>query len=152
MNTEPTLIFKDFKNDVGQVAVKPWEWRLTADLGNLEEWSCRWYGIVKREDGFYIYANPGCAWDYATKYFDGDYIKEASLGHDILHWLIARGIIDEKYNSSIDQEFYLLLRDRGGIPHWRAAILRKAVNLVLQKKTGIDMPKYALRNGNKWEF
>ena len=156
---QPTLEFYDLGN-AGQV-VKKWEWRLRCDYGlTLPGLSTgkqpdqvihrsRYYSLVHRNGFFYIQAHVGCAWDYATGYFDGDYIKEASLGHDILHWLIAKGVIDTKYNDAIDYEFKQILMIRGNIAPWRASILMKGVNLVDQKNTGIDRPVVKLRKGKR---
>lgn len=126
-----TLAFIDCGN-FGQVA-ELWEWKLRYDYQLTEEWGCEYYGVRLKPDGWYIVAHPGCVWDYATGYFDGDYIKEASLGHDVLHWLIGKCIISPRFNDAIDQEFYEILIERGNIAKWRAAILQKAVGLVDQK-------------------
>ena len=147
---QPTLEFYDL-GKAGQV-VKKWEWKLRYDY-NLDPISSkyvgRYYSLIPRPDGWYIQAHVGCAWDYATGYFDGDYIKEASLGHDILHWLIAKGVIDTKYNDAIDYEFKQILMIRGNIAPWRATILMKGVNLCDQKLTGIDRPVVRLSRGKR---
>lgn len=151
--SDATLTFVDLKGNGGQVVETDWEWPLTQDLGIHEPWDCRWYGVQCRQHQYgiswYLVAHVGCMWDYATGWFDADYIKEASLGHDILHWLIARGVIAEHFNAAIDEEFYQILIARGGIAPWRARVLRSAVRLVDQKRTGIDRRVIRLHKGQR---
>ena len=138
----------DIKGNAGQV-VEEWSWKLTQYYGDILPYKDPFYSLEARDDGWYIVAHPGCVWDYATGWFDFDYIKEASLGHDILHWLIALGIIETRFNPAIDREFYELLRQRGSLSHWRAKWLHRAVKLAWQKKTGIDRPVIYLLNGKR---
>jgi len=154
-----TLEFYDLGN-AGQVT-KKWEWRLRCDYGLTVPglsvtklppqtiFTSRYYSLVWRDGYFYIQAHAGCAWDYATGYFDGDYIKEASLGHDILSWLINRGVIATKYNDAIDYEFKQILLIRGDIAPWRAALLMKAVNQYDSRLLGTDRPVIKLRKGKR---
>jgi hypothetical protein len=79
-----------------------------------------WYSVVKGEDGaWYLIAHVGCAWDGATLYFDYLWMMVPSLVHDILHWLIKRGVIHEIYNDVIDLELeQAIIHGKEPIP-WR---------------------------------
>tara|TARA_R110000803_G_scaffold166755_5_gene230043 strand:- start:779 stop:1258 length:480 start_codon:yes stop_codon:yes gene_type:complete len=151
----PTLEFIDVHGNAGQVT-RTWHWPFTPESNQalnkarVQEYRCRWYAIWKDSKGsWWLSAHIGCMWDYATGYWDGDYIKEASLGHDILHWLIALGILPTSMNDLIDREFKAILIERGDIAHWRANILMRGVNLVDQKQTGIDRPVIKLHKGKR---
>ena len=146
---QATLCFIDVHGDAGQVTDKDWDWKLTQDYGDHEEFRGVFYEIIKREDGWHLIAKIGCMWDFASGWIDHDKVKEASLGHDILHWLIARGIIDTDYNDSIDREFYEILRERGNLPKWRAKILMWGTNTCDQKRTGFDRPIIYLFKGKR---
>lgn len=147
-----TLAFLDINGDAGQVR-EEWTWTLSQDFRPLREFdgpsNGKYYSLRKKNAvEWEIVAHPGLVWDYATGWFDYDAIKEASLGHDILHWLIAIGVIAEEHNDKIDQEFYLILRSCS-VPHWRARLLRRGTNTVDQDTTGIDRKVLYLNHGRR---
>ena len=74
------------------------------DLPFLTEYDCQWYAIRKINGLWYLYVKPGCGWDGASMYFDYRWIMYPSLVHDILHWLIAKGVLPEEANDLIDKE------------------------------------------------
>lgn len=133
----PTLAYIDH-GDAGQVREFDWEWKLSAKVAAFctEEFKGPWYSLVKRVDGWYIVAHIGCVWDYATGWIDFDWLKEASLGHDILHWLIKRGVLPTAANDAIDDELALIAKVRGNAEGWRQWYLSKATNLCDQKTDG----------------
>jgi hypothetical protein len=76
-----------------------------------------YYGVSVADGTTYLVAFVGCAWDGATKYPDFLWMMAPSLKHDILHWLIKRGIIEEHYNDVIDLElYYAILEGKEPIP------------------------------------
>ena len=77
-----------------------------------------WYGVFRGMDRcWYVIAYIGCAWDGATKYPDFLWMMVPSLVHDILHWLIKRGIIGERFNDLIDMELeYAVVHGKQPIP------------------------------------
>lgn len=130
----------------GQVAEFDWEWKLSAALAARcrSEYEGLWYALVRRPDGWYLIGKVGCAWDFATKFIAFDWVIEASLGHDILHWLIAKGILPEACNDLIDHELAEIAKVRGKAPRWRRWYIEKATNLVNEKATGEDRKVYYL--------
>lgn len=148
-----TLAFIDVNGDVGQVCEHDWFWALRQPYLKTGEFdgpaNGKLYSLRRVvDDEWWIIAHPGLVWDYASGWFDYDAIKEASLGHDILHWLIAMGVIHESENDKIDQEFYLILR-ACGVPHWRAKWLRRGTNTVDQEATGLDRKVIYLHRGQR---
>lgn len=118
-----------------------WKWKLQNDITVFTDYENDYYGITT--DGW-LHAFKGCAWDGATGFPDFDWIMEASLGHDILHWLIAKGVIPESDNGLIDRELEAIIETRGRprfLPRWmsrrlmqfRGWYVRKATHLVDQK-------------------
>jgi len=115
-----------------------WRWHLKEEFTIKRDFKNDYYGITR--DGW-LYAYKGCAWDGATLFPDFDWIMEGSLGHDILHWLIEKGIIPELENDLIDKELEHIIKVRGKVPRFggkwllnmRAWYVRKATNLVDQK-------------------
>ena len=147
-DTGYTLAFVDIKGDAGQV-VEEWRWTLRQDFDPLCEYDGDYYGLMRTAGGkWQLVAKPGLVWDYATGWFDYDAMKEASLPHDILHWLMALGIISVKHNDKVDQEFYLALR-WCRVPNWRAKWLRRGTNTVDQKVTGVDRAVTYLNRGKR---
>ena len=125
-----------------------WKWKLHHDFTIACDYENDYYGITT--DGW-LHAFKGCAWDGATGFPDFDWIMEASLGHDILHWLIAKGIIPESENDLIDRELESIIRAyhrrrpetwwtrstdklQRRLAMFRGWYVRKATNLVDQKR------------------
>ena len=126
-----------FKRGYKYQLVRPWKWKVQSDLTILSDFRNRYYwaSAKRREIGAYV----GCAWDGATWFPDFDWIIEGSLGHDIFHWLIAKGIVPESDNPLIDRELAAIIRERGGdVPEWlinfRASYVRRATGFVDQKQ------------------
>lgn len=152
-----TLAFIDIKGKAGQVK-EEWRWRVGSRIEPLcafdgpkndRYYSLEYLGsdaLGKRE--YDIVAHPGLVWDYASGWFDYDAMKEASLGHDIYHFLIAKGIIDASYNDAIDNEFYRILRSCG-VPHWRAKWLRRGTNTCDEVTDGEDRTVIYLNHGER---
>lgn len=144
--TDYTLAYIKVGRNAGQVRGadgyldRSWEWQLSDRLAGYcdEEYHGRWYSLVHREDGWYIQAHTGCVWDLATGWIDWQWLIEASLGHDILVWLIKRGAIPESANDLIDKELTLIARARGTAFGLRPRLwfIRKATNLVDQDTDG----------------
>lgn len=115
-----------------------WRWKLQGDFTISQDFDNGFYWIT--QDGW-LGAHRGCAWDGATWFPDFDWIMEGSLGHDILHWLIEKGIIPESQNDLIDQELENIINARATPPKiggrallkLRAAYVRRATNAVSQK-------------------
>ena len=86
-----------------------------------------YYAVIKDHDGcWWLLIFPECCWDGATFYWDYQWMMLASLVHDILHWLIKRGIIDEKYNFLIDKELqHLVLTSNIKIPWYQGGEMSK---------------------------
>lgn len=95
----------------------------------------RYYALQKRADGWWVIAFAGCAWDFATKFPDFNWIKEPSLWHDIFHWLIAKGAISTQGNDVIDRILADDCAERSPkiLAPIRAYYIRKATNIVDQK-------------------
>ncbi len=121
-------------------------YRLKYDYGIQGEWAHPdgWYRIVASNGSWWIIVSPGCCWDGATMYFDWIWMMYPSLIHDILHWLIKRGVISVLHNNLIDQELEHMVRTTTvRIPWWqggehskpaRARIIRRATNVARQKR------------------
>lgn len=136
-----------FKKGYKYQLTSPWRWKLRGNFTIVSDYRNQYYWISKerREIGAYV----GCAWDGASGFPDFDWIMEASLGHDILHWLIEKGIIPESENDQIDAELAEIIRERGRsrIPDWllrfRAWYVQKATNLV-DGKLGKSKPEITI--------
>lgn len=117
--------------------VSDWEWALQHKFTIARDYSSQFYWVSK--SGF-IGARTGCAWDGASGGFpDFDWIMEASLGHDILHWLIADGVIPESENDLIDAELEAIILARGNprfkwFTRFRGWYVKTATHLVDQKR------------------
>lgn len=138
MSRKQTLAFIYIGRNAGQVRECEWSWKLSEDIVCTQEFHGDWYSLIQKDDGWYVIAHIGCCWDFATGWFDWDWLKEASLGHDILHWLIKRGVISERYNRAIDNELMYIAQDRGtafGLKP-RSWMIKTATNLVDQKRDG----------------
>jgi len=73
-----------------------------------------------------ITANPGYAWDGATKWFEFRSIRRGSLFHDIVCQAIKAGLLDPKWGEPGDDLLYAIcIFDRMFVFHARA--VRKAV-------------------------
>lgn len=118
---------------------KEWSWKLRSPITILENFNNDYHWATT--DGF-IGAHVGCGWDGATKFPDYDWIMEGSLGHDILHWLIADGIVPEDQNDLIDAELEQIILARAPIPRiggmwmlkYHARKVRRATGLVDEKR------------------
>lgn len=116
----------------------------------------RFYGVDK--DNRVIWAKAGFAWDGATMFPDFDWILEASLWHDVLHLLIAQGVIPTSENNKIDEELARAIRLLGGdesrgriadvMLKLRSGYVRRATNMVHQKVVE-PRPVYEMRQGRK---
>jgi hypothetical protein len=105
-----------------------------------------------------LYVKEGFAWDGATMFPDFDWILEASLWHDVLHLLIAQGVIPTSENNKIDEELARAIRKFGGdesrgriadtMLKIRSGYVRHATNLVHQQVTQAR-PVYEMRQGRK---
>lgn len=139
----PTLAFTYIGRNAGQVAEFDWRWKLSEELYPfiISEYAGPWYSLIQEEDGaWWLVAHVGCAWDFATGWLDWDWLKEGSLGHDILHWLIKRGHIHHgsAANRAIDSELMLICRERGSAfgLKTRSWVIKTATNLLDQKTDG----------------
>ena len=104
-----------------------------------------YYSMVQHKHEWWIRARKGCCWDGATKYPDYQWMLYPSLIHDILHWMIKRGVIEERYNFLIDRELeYMVRTSKTPIPWWqggnktrpiRAYIIRRATNTSDEKRS-----------------
>lgn len=106
-----------------QVTGSPIVFELYYDYGFTEDWHHPdgYYSVMQGLYGdptkWYVVAWPGCAWDGASLYPDFRWMMMPSLRHDILHWLIKRGLIPEIYNDVIDLELYqAILNGKEPIP------------------------------------
>lgn len=93
-----------------------WQWKLVENFTPIGTFDNHWYALEKWGDSWWLVAKPGCAWDGATWFPDFDWIMQASLGHDILHWLIAKGVIPEYQNDMIDTEMTHIIDQRAKRP------------------------------------
>lgn len=136
-----------------QVVGKPVAFRLRYEYGFKEDWHHPdgWYSVMLLKDAWgdedwHVVAWRGCAWDGATKYPDFKWMIGPSLLHDILHWLIKRGIIAEHYNDVIDLELKeAIIHGKEPIPWYqggnsmavrklRAHLVLRGTNLADEKK------------------
>ena len=103
------------------------------------------FGIKQTYDNGYYRVDPsglvkvyrGCCWDGATFFLDTKWMMKPSLIHDILHWLIAAGVIGEWANDLIDMELDHWIRKNKGwswLYRFRGGYIRLATNQVNQKK------------------
>jgi hypothetical protein len=116
----------------------------------------KFYGIDKEQR--VLWAKAGFAWDGASCFPDFNWILEASLWHDVLHLLIAQGVIPTSENNKIDEELARAIRLLGGgesdgriadiLLKIRAGYVQRATNLVHQKITQAR-PVYELRQGRR---
>lgn len=116
----------------------------------------KFYGVDK--DQRVLWAKAGFAWDGATNFLDFNWILEASLWHDVLHLLIAQGVIPTSENNKIDEELARAIRLLGGsesdgrvadtLLKLRSSYVRRATNLVHQKVVEAR-PVYELKQGKR---
>lgn len=126
------------------------EWRIrTKGLKILQDYEHPrgYYGC--RTDGT-IWGNPGCGYDGPTKFPDVDWMMLPSLVHDILHWLIALGIVSQLANNLIDNELGLIVRiQHFSAPTWfgrrwrvfRSWYTSTSTHLVWQKREKDPHPR-----------
>tara|TARA_R110000772_G_scaffold217958_1_gene328554 strand:- start:548 stop:958 length:411 start_codon:yes stop_codon:yes gene_type:complete len=94
-------------------------------------------GYYQAYSGGKIRILAGCCWDGPTWFPDFKWMMKPSLIHDVLHWLIAQGVIPESDNDKIDAELALWIKEGKGkdskLFNFRAWYVRKATNMVNQK-------------------
>lgn len=126
-----------YHDDIKYIVARQWEWKLIGDFHPAGTFDTHWYALEKRPSGWWIVAKVGCGWDGATWFPDFKWTMQASLGHDILHWLIAKRIIPESENDLIDREMCHIIKDRGKgyerLLRFRAWYIKKGISLVNQK-------------------
>lgn len=109
-------------------------WRLRVKFKNITPYSGRYYRLFYFDGHWHITAYLSCCWDGPTNFPDFKWMMFASLIHDILHWLIAKGHISTRSNDAIDAELAGIVRIQ---PHrfanFRAWYIEKATNTVDQK-------------------
>ncbi len=125
-----------YQTDIKHIVVEHWEWKLVGDFEPVSEYDGKWYALQKRDDGWYIVAKIGCAWDGATFFPDFKWIMQGSLGHDVLLWLIAKGIISESKNDLADKEIFHIIMSRAKF--YSQTVLKLLANIV---KTGARFVK-----------
>lgn len=126
-----------YHSGIKYIVAEQWEWKLVGEFHPTRPFTGKWYELQERSDGWYLIAKQGCGWDGATWFPDYKWIMQASLAHDILHWLIARGIIPEEENALIDDEMIEVLNARAQRPAFinlRSWYIRKAIGFVNQKR------------------
>jgi len=108
-------------------------YQLQTPLVIKENFNNEFYGV---DTSRLLWAHPGCQWDGATKFVDFKWIMTPSLVHDVLHWLIALGIIPENQNDLIDHELALAIEGNGNrfMKRFRAKYVETFTNLVDEKK------------------
>lgn len=141
-----------FKDGYKYQLTSPWRWELVNKFTIKSDYRNRYYWISRERNE--IGAYTGCAWDGATCFPNFDWIMEGSLGHDILHWLIAKGIIPERENNLIDKELEAIINERAPLPRFggrallkfRAGYTRLGTHLVDQK-FGQEKPVITIPRG-----
>ncbi len=109
-------------------------WRLQTKFKGIREYEGKYYRLFRRDGHWYITAYAGCCWDGPTLFPDFEWIMFASLIHDILHWIIAKGCISERSNDAIDAELAGIIRIQPyRFAKIRAWYIEKATNTVDQK-------------------
>ena len=130
-----------FYKDINYMLAEPAVHQIHTPLTILHDYENEWYAV--RRDSRTLVAKRFCGWDGATKFPDFNWILEGSLWHDILHWLIAKGVIPESENDLIDQELAYIIRKCGG-PKARGRttdMLLKARSKYVQIATGLANEK-----------
>ena len=146
----------EFQTDIKYQLTAYSEYYLQTDVQIEYDYVTPWYGVDKRNR--MLWANVGMAWDGATLFPDFDWILEASLWHDILHYLIGQGAIREDQNHAIDRELARAIQLLGGpesrgrvadtLLKIRAGYVRRATHLAKQKH-GEVRPIYQLAYGKR---
>ena len=126
-----------YQEDIKYLVARLWQWRLVGDFHPTGTFSNDWYALQHRDDGWWIVAFPGCGWDGATWFPDFDWVMQGSLGHDILHWLIAKGVIPESENHLIDEEMGHIIRARATVPKLGGESLLALRSWYVQKGIGL---------------
>jgi hypothetical protein len=116
----------------------------------------KFYGVDKEQR--VLWAKAGFAWDGASCFPDFNWILESSLWHDVLHLLIAQGVIPVSENNKIDEELARAIRLLGGaesdgriadtLLKIRSGYVQRATNLVHQKVVQAR-PVYELNQGKR---
>lgn len=131
-----------------QVTDNHFIYELQYEYGITEEFHhpLGYYSVMKNSRGKWcVIAYIGCTWDGATKYPDFLWMMFPSLVHDILHWLIKRGVIHVRYNDVIDLELEQMIIHGGQPIPWyqggnsntvrriRAKLILRATNTADEK-------------------
>lgn len=143
MRASTELHYRRAKWQVTEFFVYP----LRYTYGLKEDWTHPngWYGVTRQHGQWFLWAAVGCAWDGATKYPDYSWMMAPSLVHDILHWLIKRGVISTIYNDVIDLELKVaILNGKEPIPWWQGGnskLTRKVRAYIILRGTNIANEK-----------
>ena len=112
-------------------------WRIRVPMRFVKPTQNRYYRLWNDGVSWYITAYAGCCWDGPTWFPDFEWMKLPSLIHDILHWLIAEGCIDERSNDAIDAELAGIIKlQRQLLSGFRAWYVERATNKVNEKSGG----------------
>lgn len=143
-----------FYKDIKYMLAEPATWKLRGNITIRHDYENEFFSVNAKTR--VITAKRWCAWDGATKFPDFPWILEGSLWHDILHWLIARGVIPEEENNLIDEELAYIIRKLGGpksrgaikelLLKFRSGYVELATHLA-NEKVGATIPIYKLEHG-----
>jgi hypothetical protein len=110
-------------------------WKLLGDFNPSGPYRTEYWQLFEWKGDWYVMAKGGCCWDGPTWFPDVEWMMFPSLIHDILHWVIAAGVIPEDSNDKIDAELAGIVRLQGGrMSGLRAWYIEKATNTVDQQK------------------
>ena len=124
-----------YKQKTKYVIAEYWEHKLFQQYKINSEFDNGFHFLKKKEDGWYIGVYPGCRVDGVTSWFDSDFLFKASVGHDVLCWLIEDGIISEDDNDKIDREFKLMIIEfNKNYPIWKGGNFVKEIRANLAEK------------------
>ena len=109
-------------------------WKILTPMKFVKPTHNRYYRLWNDGVDWYITIYCGCCWDGPTWFPDFEWMMFASLIHDVLHWLIAQGCIDETDNDAIDAELACIIRVQKcrfvGLRSW---YVERATNRVNQR-------------------
>ena len=116
-------------------------WKLVNKFTIKKEFKSRYYSLRKIDGAWWLIIHAQAAWDGATMYPDCKWLMPASLIHDYLHHVIAKGIIPESQNDLIDAELAEVIKVTHYKKSWfdkimdrfRPWYVEKATNLVNEK-------------------
>ena len=143
-----------FYKNIKYMLSEPSSWKLISDITITRPFENEFFAVDP--DTRVLTAKRWCAWDGATKFPDFPWILEGSLWHDIMHWLIAEGVIPEEENNLIDEELGHIIRALGGpkgkgkIKQLLLAFRSKYVELgthLADEEVGGKIPIYKLEHG-----